>query len=136
MAEQELLWSVNLGASCFVCACEMTTRCKVVRCGAAAGMLNATHHSRVHNQHGIKKKSPVSEPLNCLAQSSPNLIKSCQVPAKAKSAFWQRINLKNLRNIQIYLQQAKWKTVIFVIFTAWKTKANIVGTVGEMTGTL
>lgn len=23
-----------------------------------------------------------------------NLIKSCQVPARAKSAFWQRINLK------------------------------------------
>lgn len=32
-----------------------------------------------------------------------NLIRSCQVPAEAKSAFWQQ-QAQNLRNIQKYLQ--------------------------------
>lgn len=37
---------------------------------------------------------------------------------------------RNLRNIQIYSRYAKWET-IFVIFSAWKIKANIVGVHGR-----
>lgn len=80
-----------------VAACETTTRYTVVRCRAAAQMLNKTHHSQVYKQHSREKNPPKNHSVRAPELFGPllsNIIKSCQVPTKAKSAFWQRINLK------------------------------------------
>lgn len=72
-----------------------------------------------HRSIGKKKKHHVKAPESFgTLLSSP--IKSCQVPAKAKSALWQLIYLTTLEIFKYILDMPNEKPFIFVIFTVWQ----------------